>query len=116
MLPPSMDIQAIVSKQLRERRDRLGLTQARLAEKANVSVELVSRIERGRCLPSIPTLIAFSKVLETTPNRLLGFEEKADAEVDALMETMSILSAPRVREIRRIAEALATYERRGAEE
>ena len=105
------DMRKIVSAKLRARRERMNMTQARLAEMARVSIELVSRIERGRCLPSIPTLVAFSKALETTPDRLLGFETKASPEVNAMMDAVSMLPKARVREIRRIAEALATYER-----
>lgn len=99
-----------VSSRIRERRHALGLSQSGLAELANVSPELVSRIERGRCLPSLPTLVTFSNVLRTTPNDLLGFEQPlADEELRPLLEAVNALGPAQRAEIRRIAEALAKY-------
>jgi len=99
-----------VSIRIRERRHALGLSQSGLAELANVSPELVSRIERGRCLPSLPTLVMFSNVLRTTPNDLLGFEQPlADEELRPLLEAVNALGPSQRAEIRRIAEALAKY-------
>lgn len=41
------------------------LTQAVLAEKADVSVEMISRIEQGTAAPSFETLEKISKALDT---------------------------------------------------
>lgn len=99
-----------VSIRIRERRHALGLSQSGLAEHAGVSPELVSRIERGRCLPSLPTLVTFANVLRTTPNDLLGFEQPlADEELRPLLEAVNALGPSQRAEIRRIAEALAKY-------
>ncbi len=100
-----------VSIRIRERRHALGLSQSGLAELAGVSPELVSRIERARCLPSLPTLVTFANVLRTTPNDLLGFEERlADEELRPLVEAVKALGPAQRAEIRRIAEALAKYQ------
>lgn len=100
-----------VSARIRERRHALGLSQSGLAELAGVSPELVSRIERGRCLPSLPTLVTFANVLRTTPNDLLGFEQPlADEELRPLLEAVNALGPAQRAEIRRIAEALAKYQ------
>ncbi len=87
------------------------MTQASLAEAVGVSVELVSRIERGRCLPSLPTFVALARVLQTTPNWLLDVstERRAPREIDAIVDAVQRLPNARRREIRRIAEALAEY-------
>lgn len=106
-MPP---VSKSVSSRIRERRHALGLSQSGLAELANVSPELVSRIERGRCLPSLPTLVTFANVLRTTPNDLLGFEQPlADEELRPLLDAVNALGPAQRAEIRRIAEALAKY-------
>jgi transcriptional regulator with XRE-family HTH domain len=100
-----------VSIRIRERRHALGLSQSGLAELAGVSPELVSRIERGRCLPSLPTLVTFANVLRTTPNDLLGFEQPlANEELRPLLDAVNALGPAQRAEIRRIAEALAKYQ------
>jgi transcriptional regulator with XRE-family HTH domain len=104
-----------VSTRVRERRHALGLSQSGLAELAGVSPELVSRIERGRCLPSLPTLVTFANVLRTTPNDLLGFEQPlADSELRPLLDAINALGPSQRAEIRRIAEALAKYQQSDA--
>ncbi len=67
------DLPAKLGRIVRERRGSLGLTQAALAERSCVSTEMVSRIERSKCLPSVTTLVAFAHALGCTPNDLLGF-------------------------------------------
>ena len=110
-----------VAVRIRARRHALGLSQSGLAEQAGVSPELVSRIERGRCLPSLPTLVTFSNVLRSTPNDLLGFEQPlAEEELRPLLDAVNALGPAQRAEIRRIAEALAKYQsdsppRRGSE-
>ena len=107
------DLTEVVAGQIRARRLAHGLTQAALAEQAGVSTELVSRIERARCLPSLPTLVAFASVLHTTPNDLLGFETptRGGRDLDAIVNVVRRLPSPRRKEIRRIAEALERYDR-----
>ncbi|MFW6050296.1 MAG: helix-turn-helix domain-containing protein [Myxococcota bacterium] len=112
MMPPVSTLADEIGKRLRGRRREAGMTQAELAERAGVSSELVSRVERGRCLPSLPTLIAFARVLATTPDRLLGFHAGEPDEVQSLLAVLQNLPNDRRQEIRRIAEALASYERR----
>lgn len=48
---------------IRHHRDRAGLTQADLAEKAGVASETVSRIERGSLAPGFDTLGDFAAAL-----------------------------------------------------
>jgi transcriptional regulator with XRE-family HTH domain len=103
-----------VSIRIRERRHALGLSQSALAELAGVSPELVSRIERGRCLPSLPTLVTFSSVLRTTPNDLLEFEEPLGGEeLRPLLDAVNALGPAQRSEIQHIAEALAKYQAAG---
>lgn len=87
------------------------MTQTDLAEEAGVSAELVSRIERGRCLPSLGRMVAFCEALRCTPNDLLGFDGGMSSEERDLLMAWHRLPQARRKEIRRIAEALAKYER-----
>lgn len=109
--PKVAELSRVLGTRLRDRRKAAGLTQAGLAQRCGVSTELVSRIERGRCLPSLPTLIAFARTLGCTPNELLAFEGGEASDVTALLTLLRGLPAARRREIHRIAEALASYDR-----
>ncbi len=106
------DFVPTLSQRIRARRTYLAMTQAALAEAAGVSVELISRIERARCAPSVATLIQLSNVLETTPNDLLGYTQKApEGDAAHIVEAFRVLPKPRRKELTRIAEALVQYER-----
>jgi len=52
-----------------------GLTQAALAEKAKISNEFMSGIERGTKLPSILTLEKLAAALRVNPKDLFNFDE-----------------------------------------
>lgn len=51
---------AAVADVLRERRERTGLTQEDLAERANMSARFISFLETGRRQPSLSALAALS--------------------------------------------------------
>ena len=55
----------------------LGLTQAQLAEKADISVESISRLERGKTIPSLKTLDRIAKILKTSLSQLFAFGESS---------------------------------------
>ncbi len=52
-------------------RQRRGLTQEALAEKAKVSVSYISMLSRGRRSPPLDTLESLARALEVTPADLL---------------------------------------------
>ncbi|HSP80715.1 MAG TPA: helix-turn-helix transcriptional regulator [Myxococcaceae bacterium] len=58
----------------REARTRAGLTQEDVAERMELASEVYGRLERGRMLPSLPTLMRLCLVLRVEPNELLGFD------------------------------------------
>ena len=64
----------------RAARGRLGLTQVQVAESVGIAAMVYSRLERGLMLPSVSTLLKLCRVLETTPDTLLGFSS-GDAPV-----------------------------------
>jgi len=56
----------VVRARLREVRRRRGLTQEKLCELARVSVDAITRIERGARQPSLDTLDRLARALRTT--------------------------------------------------
>jgi transcriptional regulator with XRE-family HTH domain len=70
---------AILKKYLgrtaRTARLHLGLTQAQVAERAELAQAVYGRIERGGMMPSLPTMLRLCSVLELDANALLGFSE-----------------------------------------
>lgn len=59
----SSPLPKLLGKNIKERRNQLGWTQATLAELVRVDVETISRIERGAILPSILKLEQVANVL-----------------------------------------------------
>ena len=57
---------------VRHHRERFGLTQSELAERANKSLDTVGKIERGSVAPSFETLADFSKVLDVPVREFFG--------------------------------------------
>jgi transcriptional regulator with XRE-family HTH domain len=56
---------------LREARERLGLTQEQVAERSGVHATEVSRIEGGKRDPKVSTLERLAEAVEVKPGRLL---------------------------------------------
>ena len=59
------------------------LSQRKLAEKLDKSINTVANWERGLSSPDVNTLIAICKALDVTPNELLGWD--ANKEYEAYM-------------------------------
>jgi transcriptional regulator with XRE-family HTH domain len=57
----------------RAARERLGLTQVEVAGLMDLSPIVYNRLERGRMLPSVPTLARLCETLSVSPAELLGF-------------------------------------------
>lgn len=61
-----------LSKNLADRRKKLGLTQDKVAGRVGLDTESISRFERGKTLPSLATLERLAIGLETTVADLLS--------------------------------------------
>jgi DNA-binding XRE family transcriptional regulator len=61
-----------IGNAVREARWRAALTQAQVAESVGLHPLACSRLERGRLLPSVNTLIQLTEVLNTSADVLLG--------------------------------------------
>ena len=60
---PSSLLPKLLGRNIKERRNQLGWTQATLAELVRVDVETISRIERGAIVPSVLKLEQIADVL-----------------------------------------------------
>lgn len=63
---------AELPERLRARRKELGLTLKDLAARCGLSFGFISQVERGMTMPSITSLIAMAKALDTTAMQLMG--------------------------------------------
>lgn len=52
-----------IGNQIRERRRELGITQASLSELAHITINSLSRIERGKANPTLKILLEIGKIL-----------------------------------------------------
>ena len=53
-----------IGKNIRKCRDKLGITQEKLAEMANLSVSYMGAIERGEKLPKLKVFISIANALD----------------------------------------------------
>ncbi len=60
------DLRGALGHRIRHLRERLGLSQEELAERANLHWTYVSGLERGRRNPGLSTLVRLASALETT--------------------------------------------------
>jgi transcriptional regulator with XRE-family HTH domain len=61
-----------VGEAARLARMRAGLTQADVAARVAVAPEVYGRMERGKMLPSVPTLLRLCLALRSNPDELMG--------------------------------------------
>lgn len=58
-------VQAAFGSVMRERRQAMGLSQERLADLCSLDRTFISLLERGKRQPSLSTLLALSRALDT---------------------------------------------------
>lgn len=66
-----------------------GMSQEELAEKLGVSRQAISKWENGISSPEMAQLTKLCEIFETTPNELLGYEDKKETQ-----EKTVVVSAP----------------------
>lgn len=81
------DITKIAGKKIRKLREDLGLTQEKLAEKAELDYRSIGAAERGERNLSLESLVRVAKALNVTLDTLLPVAEKykGKSERDQLM-------------------------------
>ena len=65
-------LRRIIGSQIRHHRADRRWTQNQLAEKADLSLDMIGRLERGTASPSLDSLIRLADVLGVSPVVLLG--------------------------------------------
>lgn len=61
-----------LGREVRRRRQALGLTLEQLAERSGLTPNYIGTVEHGRRDPSLSTILALAKGLETSPADLFG--------------------------------------------
>ncbi len=102
-----MDLKNI-GKNVKNLRLKKGLTQAQLAEMAEISTVHMSHIETGTVAMSLDCLINISISLETTPNNILlgEFQLSSEGTLEQLKKGVQNLSSDENRLLIKIAELL----------
>lgn len=70
--PLNDELAMTIGTAARAARQHLGLTQAEVAERVELVSMVYSRLERGRMLPSVPSLYRLCRELDVSPEALLG--------------------------------------------
>jgi len=77
---PDNDLEVAIGRQVREFRQRHGMTAAEVAKLAGLSTGMLSKIENGMTSPSLATLRALSRALNVPVTSFFRkFEEQRDA-------------------------------------
>lgn len=65
------NIYEIIAENIRKERRRLGITQAELAERADISLDTIKSVENGRRAMSLDTYLNIVQALESSPTVLM---------------------------------------------
>ena len=84
------DIQELLARNLRAAREKLGISQMKLAERANLSAGYMNDVEGARRWMSVETLARLARALHLKPYQL--FAENDDSAIDTHTMLASILS------------------------
>jgi transcriptional regulator with XRE-family HTH domain len=88
---------------MRAARMRAGLTQAEIAASVGIAPEVFGRMERGKMLPSVPTLFRLCVALRSGPHELMGFAPVASLPQAAQLEVPPELApTPEMRRLLRL--------------
>lgn len=93
-----------IGKRIQNRRKQLMLTQEQLAEMMNVSIQMVSNLERGNKAIRIDNLINLSQILDISTDYILTGKETSE-DMDALTSRIANLPA----KDRKMIEMLVDY-------
>lgn len=80
-----------IGKRIQMRRKQQGMTQEQLADKMDVSIQMVSNLERGNKAIRIENLIKLSQILNISTDYILTGKETTD-DMQTLTEQMANLS------------------------
>ena len=84
-----MGIREVLARNLKINRLKLGLTQEKLAEKANISTHYLAMVELGKKFPSADMLERIAAALEVEPYELFYMPSVAENALKSLEVTVS---------------------------
>lgn len=87
------EIVRLFAARLRELRHSRGLTQAQLADKAQITTSYVGRLEAGGAAPGVDLVDRLAKALGTTVNDLLPTEAPPDTDEVLRQQARSLFDA-----------------------
>jgi transcriptional regulator with XRE-family HTH domain len=97
-------IREILARNFKVNRQKLGLTQEQLAEKADVSTHYIAMIETRNKYPKPEMLERLAKALEVEPHQLLSvsdtFDESLERLHQAIVADMKQIVQEAIKEIR----------------
>ncbi len=79
-----------IGKRIQDRRKQLGYTQEQLADMMNVSIQMISNLERGNKAVRIDNLINLSQILNISTDYILTGKQTAK-DVEAFTHSVSEL-------------------------
>lgn len=79
-----------IGKRIQNRRKQLGFTQEHLADEMNVSVQMVSNLERGNKSIRIDNLIRLCQILDVSTDYILTGKEN-NSDISALTQQIAAL-------------------------
>ena len=79
-----VDIREILAANIKENRRKSGLTQEKLAEKADMSLHYLAILELGRKFPSGEMLERLAEALEIEPHELFAVAPSPQSELEQL--------------------------------
>lgn len=98
-----------IGKRIQNRRKQLGYTQEQLAEMMNVSVQMVSNLERGNKAIRIDNLINISQIMNISTDYILTGKQ-SQQDISNLSEQISNLSPKERKMIALLVNYCATNE------
>lgn len=75
-----------IGKRVKKRRIELGYTQEYLAEKMDVSIQMISGTESGKKVLKLENFIKFCEILETTPDYLIKGRDPASILIEEMKQ------------------------------
>lgn len=104
---------ASFGENMRKRAQDLGLSDAEVARRVEISPRRYSHYVNGERQPDYELLLKICNVLQTTPNQILGFSDgsadadKLNEDVAAIIAGVGALSETKLRALREIVEGMA---------
>ena len=96
MVAPTVNVPDLsyLGKQLREERNRRGLSLREVARRAKISPSMISQIENGRVMPSVSTLWSLTTILGMQIDELFNHATPARNQIRAKEQTSSGAESP----------------------